>query len=60
MLKKAQAIEAVHLMRKHLPAHVKIKASGGIKTYAFAKQLIDAGAARLGCSNSLNIIKEMK
>lgn len=57
---KGASIEAVALMRKHLPAHVKIKASGGIKTYAFAKQLIDAGAARLGCSNSLNIIKEMK
>lgn len=55
---KGATVEAVALMRKHLPASVKIKAAGGIKTYQFAKQLIDAGAARLGCSNSINIIKD--
>jgi deoxyribose-phosphate aldolase len=45
-------------MRKHLSASIKIKASGGIKNYSFARQLIDAGADRLGCSNSITIIKE--
>lgn len=55
---KGAAVEAVELMRKHLPKHVKIKASGGIKTYEFAKQLIEAGAERLGCSSSVNIIKQ--
>jgi len=45
-------------MRQHLPAHIKIKASGGIKTYAFAKQLVDAGADRLGCSSSIEIVKQ--
>lgn len=50
-------VHAVQLFKKHLPAHVKIKASGGIKTYAFAKQLVDAGAARLGCSSSVQIVK---
>jgi len=53
---KGAATEAVKLMRAHLPAHIQIKASGGIKTYDFAKQLIEAGATRLGCSNSVNII----
>jgi len=47
---------AVKLMRSHLPEQVKIKASGGIKNYAFAKELINAGAARLGCSNSIQIV----
>jgi deoxyribose-phosphate aldolase len=35
---------------------VRIKASGGIKTYEFAKQLIEAGASRLGCSASVGIV----
>lgn len=51
-------LEAVELMRKHLPGGVKIKASGGIKTYKFARQLIDAGADRLGCSAGIQIINE--
>jgi deoxyribose-phosphate aldolase len=49
-------IQAVQLMRSHLPAHVQIKASGGIKTYQFGKELINAGATRLGCSSSIEIV----
>ena len=56
---KGATTEAVYLMRKHLPENVHIKASGGIRSYAFAKQLIDAGATRLGCSNSVSIIKNL-
>ena len=37
-----------------------IKASGGIKNAAFAKELIAAGATRLGCSASVAIVKEDK
>jgi deoxyribose-phosphate aldolase len=55
---KGASVEAVRLMREHLPPSVKIKASGGIKTYDFAKQLIDAGADRLGCSTSIGIVEE--
>ena len=55
---KGATLEAVQLMREHLPDNVKIKASGGIKTYAFAEQLIKAGATRLGCSASVQIVKE--
>jgi deoxyribose-phosphate aldolase len=51
-------VEAVQLMRKHLPSSIKIKASGGIKNYSFAQQLVDAGADRLGCSSSIQIVKE--
>lgn len=54
---KGATIEAVKLFRLHLPKHVQIKASGGIRDYAFAKQLIDAGAARLGCSASVAIME---
>ncbi len=55
---KGATLEAVQLMRKHLPSGIKIKASGGIRTYEFAKQLVEAGADRLGCSASVNIVKE--
>jgi deoxyribose-phosphate aldolase len=55
---KGATIDAVRLMKSHLPDNIRIKASGGIKTYTFAKQLIDAGATRLGCSSSIQIVKE--
>jgi deoxyribose-phosphate aldolase len=55
---KGATVEAVQLMRKHLPASIKIKASGGIKNYSFALQLINAGADRLGCSSSVQIVEE--
>lgn len=54
---KGATIGAVQLMRRNLPSGIRIKASGGIKTYAFARQLIEAGADRLGCSASVEIIK---
>jgi deoxyribose-phosphate aldolase len=53
---KGATVEAVRLMRAHLPSNVWIKASGGIRTYALARQLIDAGADRLGCSASVEIV----
>ncbi|MCY7420854.1 MAG: deoxyribose-phosphate aldolase [Chitinophagaceae bacterium] len=55
---KGATVEAVSLMRKHLPAHIKIKASGGIKDHRFAEQLINAGASRLGCSAGVSIVKQ--
>ncbi len=55
---KGASVSAVALMRNNLPDNVQIKASGGIKTYAFAKELADAGATRLGCSNSIEIVRQ--
>lgn len=55
---KGATPEAVQLMRKHLANSIRIKASGGIKNYTFAKQLIDAGADRIGCSSSIAIVSE--
>ncbi|HEY0057531.1 MAG TPA: 2-deoxyribose-5-phosphate aldolase, partial [Flavisolibacter sp.] len=51
-------IEAVQLIRQHLPSTIRIKASGGIKSFAFAAQLVAAGADRLGCSASVAIVTE--
>lgn len=53
-------VNAVKLIRANIPARMGIKASGGIKTYAFAKELIEAGANRLGCSSSWQIMKESR
>jgi len=55
---RGATVHAVKLIRAHLADSIKIKASGGIKTYEFAKQLIEAGADRLGCSSSVQIVKE--
>lgn len=55
---KGATIEAVRLMRANLPAGVRIKASGGIRDAGFARELIAAGADRLGCSASVRIIRE--
>jgi len=55
---KGASIQAVKLIRAHLSDAVKIKASGGIISYSFAKELINAGANRLGCSASVQIVKE--
>lgn len=54
---KGATVEVVKLFRLHLPANIRIKASGGIRDYAFAKQLVEAGATRLGCSASVAIVK---
>lgn len=51
-------VHAVKLMRKHLADAIKIKASGGIRTFTFVKELIDAGADRIGCSSSIKILQE--
>ena len=55
---KGASLEAVQLMRQTLPSSIRIKASGGIRNYEFAKQLIGAGADRLGCSASVAIMNE--
>ena len=53
-------VHAVELMRANLPRRIGIKASGGIRTFAFAKELINAGATRLGCSASMQIMKDYR
>lgn len=55
---KGASVHAVALMRKHLPEDINIKASGGIRTFAFANELIAAGAGRIGASASVSIISE--
>ena len=49
-------VEVVKRMRSILPAHVKIKASGGIKTKGQAIAMIEAGAERIGTSSGIAIV----
>jgi deoxyribose-phosphate aldolase len=56
----AQArLEDVRLLRSVLEPRIKIKAAGGIRTAAFALDLIVAGADRIGTSRSVEIIQEL-
>ena len=55
---KGASVEAVKLFRKHLPDQVQIKASGGIRDYATAQSMIDAGATRIGCSAGVAIVSD--
>ena len=52
---KGASVEAVTLFRKYLPDNVQIKASGGIRDYATAQSMIEAGATRIGCSAGVAI-----
>lgn len=40
------------------PKKLGVKASGGVRNYADAMKMIEAGATRLGCSSSIQIIEE--
>lgn len=51
-------LEHIMLMRNNLPATVGIKASGGIKTFEQTKELIKAGADRIGTSSGVKIVIE--
>lgn len=57
---KGASLDAVQLMRAHLPESVQIKASGGIRTYEAAAAYIAAGANRIGASASVQIAKEQR
>lgn len=48
----------VALFAKHIGENVKIKAAGGITSFADAQRFIELGASRLGTSRLIKIIKE--
>ena len=52
------SIAAVQLMRKTVGKNIGVKASGGIRTYADAIAMIEAGASRIGASASRVILAE--
>jgi deoxyribose-phosphate aldolase len=53
---KGNQPKVVSFLREYLPKGIKVKASGGIRTKSEAEALIKAGADRLGCSRSVEIV----
>ncbi len=53
-------IEHVKLLHEIVGKEMGVKASGGIRTYETANQMIKAGATRLGTSSSVKIMEEYK
>ena len=49
-------IDDVRLIRETVGREVGVKASGGIKTLVDVKQMIDAGADRVGTSSAVEIV----
>jgi len=55
---RGASVADIELLRRVLPATVRIKAAGGIRTRAAALALVAAGADRLGSSNSVALLAE--
>lgn len=53
---KGAVAETIKLMKSRLGEKVKIKASGGIKSYQDAVAMIEAGADRIGTSSGVEIV----
>ncbi|HTO16246.1 MAG TPA: deoxyribose-phosphate aldolase [Edaphocola sp.] len=50
----------VELIKNQIPDYIKIKASGGIRTYEDALNYINKGVSRIGTSSGINIIIQSK
>lgn len=51
-------VEDVRLMKETVGDDVKVKAAGGIRDWETCRQMIDAGAERIGTSNSIVICEQ--
>ena len=51
-------IEDVKLMKDTVGSDVEVKAAGGIHSYAEVKEMIEAGATRIGASATVQIVEE--
>lgn len=59
-LKPVETARYVKLMKNSVNgSRVKVKASGWIRTLADVELMIDSGASRIGCSKSVDIIREL-
>ena len=51
--------EDIRFLRQLAPAHIGVKASGGIKTLQQVRDLLDAGADLVGTSSGVQIMQEL-
>ncbi len=54
------SVDDINIIRKAVGSRLKIKASGGIRTYSQAIELLMAGADILGTSSGVKIVEECK
>lgn len=52
--------EDIALMRKTVGPEIGVKASGGVRDFKTAMDMINAGASRIGASASISIVNESK
>lgn len=53
-------LEDVKLMKETVGDEVKVKAAGGIRDWNTCRQMIEAGAERIGTSSSIKILEEFR
>ncbi len=53
-------VDDVRLMKEAVAGRAKVKASGGIRNWATTRELLEAGADRIGTSASLKIVEEWR
>ena len=59
--KSGATAEDIALMARTVaPRKLGVKASGGVRTYADVIKMVNAGATRVGSSNSVNIVEEAR
>lgn len=51
-------VEAIRIMHQTVGGRLGIKASGGIRDFAAAKAMVEAGATRIGASASVSIVSQ--
>jgi len=53
-------LDDLRLMRRHAPAHVQVKAAGGVRDLDAALAVREIGATRFGCTRTAEILDECK
>ncbi len=53
-------IDDLRLMRRHSPAHVRVKATGGIRTLDALLEVRAIGVARSGATRTVEMLEECK
>lgn len=53
-------LEDLRLMRKYSPAHVQVKAAGGVQDLEMLLKIRETGATRSGCSKTRDVLDELR
>jgi deoxyribose-phosphate aldolase len=53
-------LDDLRLMRRHAPAHVQVKAAGGVRDLDMALAVRQSGATRFGCTRTVDVLEECR